>query len=104
MMKIALVMGEEKKTFTVPFVKARMLRKAAELAEQMEDKDEGTGATMRKAEAMIDFVVELFNGQFTADDIWDGLSTDELFPELTRCFNEVMGTQKPDPNVRKRAR
>lgn len=100
-MQIKLYMDGEKKTFSVPFIKARMLRNAIVLNEQMSDsKDTST----EDIDAMAEFVVELFNNQFSIDELWDGLSTEEFIPELMRCMEECMKVKQTDPNSRKRSR
>jgi len=99
MSNIKLHIGDSQKTFSVPFVKARMLRRAIQLSEEMGDAKK---VSLNDVDAMVDFVVDLFNGQFTADELWDGLSTEEFIPEITRCMNEVTGGKKADPNVRTR--
>lgn len=104
-MQIKLYIDGQKKTFAVPFVKARMLRRAIELGEQLGDTKSKQNVSLADIDSMVEFVVDLFNGQFSVDDLWDGLSNEEFIPELTRCLNEAVGKQpKSDPNVRTRGR
>ena len=39
---------------------------------------------------MIGFVVNVFDNQFTADDVWDGLEAGNLQLEIMRVFNNVL--------------
>jgi len=40
---------------------------------------------------LIDYIVELFDNQFARDDVYDGLSSKDLIPTITKCINEVVG-------------
>jgi hypothetical protein len=40
---------------------------------------------------MVALIVELFGNQFTRDDVYDGLSSKDLIPTITKCINEVVG-------------
>lgn len=46
-------------------------------------------------------MVELFNNQFTIDDIYDGVPADKLIPTILDCINKVVGTvgKDKDPNA-----
>lgn len=66
--------------------KARMVRKALEIAENMEE---------IKAESLDDianYVAELYGNQFTMDDIYDELDADQLMPTLMKCIDSIVGT------------
>lgn len=106
MLKIELYMNGSKKTFSVPFIKARMFRRALELNEELhpEDEEQKTNATVEDLDLMVAFVVDLFDHQFTIDELWDGLSNEDLLPELERCMSEAVNMKKTDPNSRKRAK
>jgi hypothetical protein len=76
----------ETKTYIAPQPKARMVRNASEMAENLDEKKLKTA----DLDSMIDFVVELFGKKFTADDIWDGIDADKLIPIIIGCINGVM--------------
>jgi hypothetical protein len=88
-MKITLRIEDKEKTFTNDFVKGRIFRNALKLNKQIREK----GFDVTDAEAfdpMIEFAVTAFDNQFTIDEVWDGLRTEELQPEIVRIFNEVL--------------
>jgi len=73
-MKITLFLNGENKTFTKLFVSARWMRKALELRKEMNLNN----LSADDVDAALHFVVELFDKQFTVDDIYDGVAYDEL--------------------------
>ncbi|GMA64759.1 hypothetical protein NZD89_05210 [Alicyclobacillus fastidiosus] len=100
-MEIKLRNGKDKRTFRVPYIKGMMLRRALELQKTMDAKAE-EDIEVDDLDKMVDFIVDVFEGQFTRDDVYNGLSNKELFPEVARCLQEVMGTKEDgseDPNA-----
>jgi hypothetical protein len=87
-MKITLFINGEEKTFTVPFVKARMFRRALEITKKYDLND----VDVETLDVLVSYVVELFNNQFTIDDIYDGVPADKLIPTILDCINKVVGT------------
>ncbi|MDQ7095942.1 hypothetical protein REC12_20315 [Desulfosporosinus sp. PR] len=76
------------KIFIAPAPKARMVRKAIEMTEQ-------TNFNAMKStdlDGLVGYVADLFGGQFTIDDVYDGLDADRLLPTLMDCINTVVGT------------
>ncbi|MNW63770.1 hypothetical protein D3C74_420000 [compost metagenome] len=60
-------------------------------------------------DAVTDYIVEVFGGKFTRDDVYTGLSSHELLPTFLflqsavfKKMNQDAGAD-PDPNVRVRA-
>ncbi|WP_067924881.1 phage tail assembly chaperone G [Alicyclobacillus shizuokensis] len=94
-MDIKLLVNGERKTYTVPFVKARMLRRALELAERLQGRDDNS-ITLDELDMMADFVVELFNGQFTRDDLYEGLPANELVPTVAKYMQLAVGGKDPN--------
>ncbi|HAN20427.1 MAG: hypothetical protein A2Y15_08725 [Clostridiales bacterium GWF2_36_10] len=90
----------ETKTYFAPNPKARMVRKAAEMIETLNIRDLRTS----DLDMIVDYVVELFAYKFTADELWDGLSAENLTPTVMACINSVMGDLNKKlgaiPNVR----
>jgi hypothetical protein len=76
----------ETKTYFAPEPKARMVRKAAEMTECLDE----TKLKTSDLDLMIEYVVELFGKKFTADDVWDGISAKKLMPTIIGCINDVM--------------
>ncbi|ASA96826.1 phage tail assembly chaperone G [Anoxybacillus flavithermus] len=95
-MQVTLLIDGQEKTFTVPFVKARMFRRALELRK----KYDFNNIDVEALDSIIAFIVELFNGQFTVDEFYDGIAADRLIPTISDCMNKVIGVAKTnDPNV-----
>jgi hypothetical protein len=95
--QITLFLNNEEKTFTVPFVKARMFRRALEITKKYNLND----VDVETLDILVSYVVELFNNQFTIDDFYDGVPADKLVSTILDCINKVIGkvgTNK-DPNA-----
>lgn len=84
-MKIKLMIGEEEKTFTAGRPKGRMVRKAIALGGKLDPKR----ITEDTLDELMDFVVEVYDGQFTRDDAYDGLYSDELLPTVTDTVKAI---------------
>ncbi|SPU37919.1 phage-like protein [Lysinibacillus capsici] len=87
-MQITLRIDGQDKTFTNVFVKARVFRNALKMNEKM--REEGTEVSVETFDEMIGFVVNVFDNQFTVDDVWDGLEAGLLQNEIMRVFNSVL--------------
>ena len=75
------------KTYIMPTVKAKMLRKTLALNEKMDFNN----LKVNDLDELVNFVVELFNNQFTIDDIYDFIDSTELIPLLTQAVQSVVG-------------
>ena len=64
------------KTYVMPKVKTRMLRKAVEVNEKIDFNNLKT----QDLDELIDFVVSLYGNQFTRDEFYDELDADQLNP------------------------
>lgn len=97
MQKITLFINGEEKTFTVPFVKARMFRRALEIHK----KYDLNNVDVETLDTLVSYVVDLFNSQFTVDDFYDGISADKLVSTILDCINNVVGVagDDKDPNA-----
>lgn len=78
---------DKEKTYSVPFVKGRLFRKALKMNKVFNQGAEITDSVM---DDLVDFVCEVFNNQFTPDDVWDGLPVDGILPNLQGIFFEVI--------------
>lgn len=87
-MQITLRIDGQDKTFSNDFVKARVFRNALKMNEKM--REEGTEVSVETFDEMIGFVVNVFDNQFTVDDVWDGLEAGLLQDEIMRVFNNVL--------------
>lgn len=87
------------KTYSVGFIKGRVLMEALKIQSEMEA-GELTDALF--FEKLVDFVTDtVFQGQFSTDDLLDGIQSSELMDTLQRIFLEVMGIDKSQVNDEK---
>lgn len=93
-MNITLKIAGEDKTFSVFFIAAKYMRKALQLRQNMnlgnlsaEDLDE-----------ISNFIIEVFDNQFTYDELWAGISYDKLIEVLVEdiFFYIMTGQKKPE--------
>ncbi|UZQ49936.1 phage tail assembly chaperone G [Clostridium kluyveri] len=75
------------KTYVMPRVKARILRKAIEINENIDFNNLKT----KDLDGLVDFVVELYGNKFTRDDFYDGLDADKLIETLNNSINGIVG-------------
>ncbi|MED3078399.1 phage tail assembly chaperone G [Bacillus wiedmannii] len=84
-MKLTLMINKEKRTFNMPeFIPARLIRQAPELAEipnnpGPEDMDK-----------MVQFVVKVYDGQFTLDQYWDGVDARKFLSTTSDVINAII--------------
>ncbi|MGJ7044651.1 phage tail assembly chaperone G [Thermoanaerobacterium thermosulfurigenes] len=76
------------RTYVMQNVKARSLRNAIQLTEEIDF----NAMKVDDLDKLVNFIVELFNNQFTIDDVYDNLDANELVPTLTACMNSLTGT------------
>lgn len=95
-MNITLLKNGETKTYTQLFVSARYMRKALELRKEMNLNN----LSVEDIDTSVNFVTEVFGNQFTADDIYDGVSYDELISTVfDDVFMVVLQGRKQELNV-----
>ena len=75
------------KTYVMPRVKTRILRKAIEINENIDFNNLKT----TDLDGLVDFVVELYGNKFTRDDFYDGLDADKLIETLNNSINGIVG-------------
>ena len=86
-MEIVLKKDKKDKTYTTDFISARMVRRTIEVSSGVNFEN----ISPEELDKLVDYIVELFSNQFTRDDVYDGLSSRELIPTITKCINEVVG-------------
>lgn len=77
----------EKKIYIAPQPKARMIRKAAEITENLNIND----FKISDLDTMAEFTVELFGHKFTVDDLWDGIDADKFTATILDCIYSLIG-------------
>ena len=86
-MEIILKKDKKEKTYTTGFISARMVRRTIEVSQGVDFDN----ISPEELDKLIDYIVELFDNQFARDDVYDGLSSKDLIPTITKCINEVVG-------------
>lgn len=75
------------KTFVAPAPKARMVRKAIEITEDIDLHRMKT----TDLDNLVSYAVDLYGKQFTIDDMYDGIDAENLIPILMECISGVVG-------------
>jgi hypothetical protein len=86
-MDITLKINGKDKTYTAGFISARMVRTTIAISKGINFDN----IVPEELDKLMDYIVELFGGQFTRDELYDGLASKDLIPTITRCINEVVG-------------
>jgi hypothetical protein len=86
-LEIVLKINGKDKTYTAGFISARMVRTTIAVSQEINFDNISPG----ELDKLMDYIVELFGGQFARDDLYDGLASRDLIPTITRCINEVVG-------------
>lgn len=84
-LELELYIGGKKKTFVAPFVSARMLRRAMEIAKEEEKMDQ-----VESMDATVDYLADLFGNQFTRDEFYDGIPAHEFQDTVERCMKSIV--------------
>lgn len=87
-MQITLRIEGQEKTFTQDFISGRMFRKAIEMQKHFKkgsDMDENT------LDEMAGFVTEAYGKQFSIDEFYDGIQSNQLVTTVTQTINAVVG-------------
>jgi len=75
------------KTYVAGAVKARAFRKAIEITEQIDFNKLKT----KDLDTLIDFLVVVYEHQFTRDELYDGLPADKLMSVLSESISGIVG-------------
>ncbi len=94
-MKLILLVNGEERIFTAPFVPARAYRKLLEYDKVIDY----TNMDVDDYDEIIGFTCNVFGNQFTIDEFWDGLPSDELNETLLNVFAYIRtGETLPNEN------
>lgn len=86
-MIIKLLINGEEKTFKVNFISGKKLRDTMAMSEEMEGKLQ----TATVLDEMVDYLVALFDKQFTRDEFYNGIESDKMMDTFTECVRGVVG-------------
>ncbi|OJF17783.1 MAG: hypothetical protein A6D91_09930 [Bacillaceae bacterium G1] len=88
-MQITLRINGKEKTFTQDFISGRMFRRTLEIAKKFQQFQDGQ-IDVETLDIAVDYVVDLFDGQFTRDEFYDGIEAGRLIKTIVDCVNEVV--------------
>ena len=94
---IQLDIKGEPKIFVAPAPKARMIRNAIALTDNIDE----TKLNTADLDNLVNFAVEVFDKKFTVDDVYDGVNADKLMPTIMSVINGLVGgmTSNQAPNA-----
>ncbi|WP_438420533.1 phage tail assembly chaperone G [Bacillus siamensis] len=87
-MQITLLIKGEEKVFHAPFIKGRMLREAIKLSKTSNFDELDVG----DLDNLVDYVVRVYDGQFSLDDFYDGISSEKMISTISDTIQGVVGT------------
>ena len=88
-MQITLEVAGKKRTYVPNFVSGRMFRRTLEVSKELQK-----GLGENELDAAVDYIVELYGGQFTRDEFYDGIAVQELVSSIRESINSVMNKGK----------
>lgn len=94
---------EEIKTYERRIVTWGLLKKASRLAGQMDGGAEGTEGAEALVSEVSQFVVEVFGGQFTVEELEAGADLGEVMAVLQAIVSRASSLVKANPTPRPRA-
>ena len=100
-MELVLKIDGQDITFVAPFLSGRKLRDTVEMSDKLQKEE----MTVEQVDSMADYVAYIYGAQFTRDQFYDGIASDQVLPKLTECISTVMGKLNTklealvDPNV-----
>jgi hypothetical protein len=86
-MIIKLKIDDKEKSFKMPWQSGRKVRDTMAMKEKLNTMPE----TAESLDEMMSYVVEIFNNQFTLDEIYDGIENKELLPTFAKTVQVIMG-------------
>ncbi|MED4787488.1 hypothetical protein P9429_11390 [Bacillus atrophaeus] len=87
-MQITLLINGEEKVFSAPFIRGRMLREAIKLSKTSNFDDLDVG----DLDNLVDYVVRVYDGQFSLDEFYDGISSEKMISTISDTIQGVVGT------------
>jgi hypothetical protein len=86
-MQIKLLIAGEEKSFNNLFIKGRMLRRALEINKKMDF----SNLSEEDLDGLVDYVCEVFNGQFSRDEFYDGIDVGDMMVTIQDVIETVAG-------------
>ena len=83
---MTLQLDGKEKVFVVDFISTRMLRRTIELTKTINFED----ISADELDQLAQFLVDLYGGAFTIDDLYDGLPSSQFIPTVTESISGVV--------------
>lgn len=96
-MKLTLLMGQEEKTFTIPFVNGMVFRKFIEYKQRMNMTD----LSPDELDELVGLVVYAFKDQFTLEQFYEGIPHDKVMSTIDDLFLPTDKGQSAEGNEKK---
>jgi hypothetical protein len=93
-MKIELMIDGEQRVFIAPRPLGIRVREAISLRDKTRDQPDMTAEDL---DDVVQFAVEVFDNQFTIDELYKGIYADELLTELMRVIVRI--TEKTEEKL-----
>jgi hypothetical protein len=100
MLTIKLRIAGKEKTLTQDFISGRMFRRTVAMQKVLTQKVDET-----VLDELVNYVVDLFDKQFTLDEFYDGIDSRMIMRTIIDCVNtvtngasEAIGADASDPN------
>ncbi len=84
-LSIELIINGEKKVFTTSFVSAKKLRRTLVISEKI-----GKTLTPKDLDEMVEYEVDLYEKQFTADQFYEGIGANAILKKILEDVNSVI--------------
>lgn len=93
-MNITLKLAGEDKTFSVFFIAAKYMRKSLQIRQSVNL----SNLSVEDLDEISNFIVEVFDNQFTYEELWSGISYDEFIEVVVEgiFFYLMTGQKKKD--------
>lgn len=91
MLKITLRTKDgSKKDYAQDFISGRMFRRTIEIQKLFRQNEEGKNVIDEsQIDELVQYVVELFDKQFTLDEFYDGIEAKDLISTIMNCVQAV---------------
>ena len=86
-MTLTLRIDGKEKTFRVDFISGRMVRNTIAMTKRLNFND----LSPEELDDLVGFVVDVFGRQFTIDEFYDGIASQDLMKTIEECIRNVVG-------------
>jgi hypothetical protein len=91
------MINDKEKTFVTGFVKARTFREMLSISKRMDLND----LSAEELDELVQLTCQVFDFQFSVDEFYDGLPTEEIVPTIVQVFQTINGTTNGEKTEKK---